>query len=142
MQEFARGGHFFWDFTGWKWGFSGCPAPGTGELLPECGLWEGSGRFKIKEIMKHMKYLNIVLTVIAINLVLITLAVTGLFPTASAKEIGPRYVAVPVNADGTVNVNLSQVRGEDIGYRPLPIDVTKVDGRTIRKNPLPVVVGK
>jgi len=37
MQEFARGGHFFWDFNDWKWGFSGCPAPGTGELLPGCG---------------------------------------------------------------------------------------------------------
>jgi len=92
--------------------------------------------------MKHLRYLNVVLTVIAINLVLITLAVTGLFPTASAKENGPRYVAVPVNADGTINVNLSQIRGEDIGYRALPVDVTKVDGRTIRSTPLPVIVGK
>jgi len=90
--------------------------------------------------MKHLRYLNVVLTVIAINLVLITLAVTGLFSTASAKENGPRYIAVPVNADGTINV--SQIRGEDIGYRALPVDVTKVDGRTIRSTPLPVVVGK
>ncbi len=92
--------------------------------------------------MKHLRYLNVVLTVIAINLVVITLAVTGLFPTASAKDIGPRYIAVPVNADGTINVNLSQIRGEDIGYRPLPIDITKVDGRAIRSNPLPVIVEK
>lgn len=92
--------------------------------------------------MKHMKYLNIVLTVIAINLLLITLAVTGFFPAASAKDNGPRYVAVPVNADGTINVNLTQIRGEDIGYRALPIDITKVDGRAIRSNPLPVIVGK
>jgi hypothetical protein len=92
--------------------------------------------------MKHLRYLNVVLTVIAINLVLITLAVTGLFPTASAKENGRRYVTVPVNADGTVNVNLSQIRGEDIGYRALPVDVKDVDGRAIRSNPLPVIVGK
>ena len=64
-------------------------------------------------------------------------AITGLFPTASAKDIGPRYITVPVNADGTVNVNLSQIRGEDIGYRALPVDVKAVDGRTIRSNPLP-----
>ncbi len=25
MQEFVREGHFFWDFTGRKWGFSGFP---------------------------------------------------------------------------------------------------------------------
>ena len=92
--------------------------------------------------MKHMKYLNVVLTVIAINLTLITLAVTGLFPTASAKDHGPQHVAVPINADGTINVNLTQIRGEDIVSRPLPIDVTKVDGRAIRNNPLPVIVGK
>jgi hypothetical protein len=62
MQEFAREGHFFWDFTDWKWGFSDCLAAETGELLPECGLQgnavptdtinvviifrRGSGRFK------------------------------------------------------------------------------------------------
>lgn len=36
--------------------------------------------------MKQMKYLNAVLTVIAACLVMITLAITGLIPTASAKE--------------------------------------------------------
>ena len=40
MQESAPRGHFFWDFSGRKWGFSDCPAAGTGELLPECGLWK------------------------------------------------------------------------------------------------------
>jgi biopolymer transport protein ExbD len=92
--------------------------------------------------MKHLRYLNVVLTVIAINLVLITLAVTGLFPTASAKDKTPRYITVPVNADGTVNVNINQVAGEDVRDRALPMDMKDVDGRTIRSNPLPVIVGK
>ena len=92
--------------------------------------------------MKHLRYLNVVLTVIAINLVLITLAVTGLFPTASAKDIGTRHVSVPVGADGTINVNITQVGGEDVRYRALPVDLKDVDGRTIRSNPLPVIVGK
>jgi len=38
MQESACGGHFFWDFSGRKWGFSDCSAARTRELLPECVL--------------------------------------------------------------------------------------------------------
>jgi hypothetical protein len=135
MQDSASGKPLFLVFPLRKWGFSGFPPP-------ECSLQGGSSRFKIKEAMKHLPYLNVVLTVIAINLVLITLAVTGLFPTASAKDIGPRNITVPVGADGTVNVNINQVGGEDVRYRALPVDVKDVDGRAIRSNPLPVVIGK
>jgi biopolymer transport protein ExbD len=92
--------------------------------------------------MKHLKYLNVVLTVIAVCLVLITMAVTGVLPAANAKELPPRYVAVPVNADGTINVNLTQMGGEDIRLRALPVNVKEVDGRPVRSNPLPVVSGK
>ncbi|MBS1660761.1 MAG: hypothetical protein JST68_06895 [Bacteroidetes bacterium] len=97
--------------------------------------------------MKHIQYLNAVLTVIAVCLILITLAVTGLLPTASAKE-GPRYVSVPLNADGSINVrltsgnrvdvNISQIRGEDIESRVLPINIKEVDTRPVRNSPLPV----
>ena len=38
MQESTRRGHFFWDFSRRKWGFSDCRPARTGELLPECVL--------------------------------------------------------------------------------------------------------
>jgi hypothetical protein len=39
-------------------------------------------------------------------------------------------------------VNLTQMGGEDIRYRALPVNVKEVDGRSVRSNPLPVVSGK
>lgn len=72
--------------------------------------------------MKHIKYLNAVLTVIAICLILITSAVLGLFPTATAKEQNRNYATVPVNADGTISVKV--VSGE-----PLNVNLKEIGGR-------------
>lgn len=72
--------------------------------------------------MKHIKYLNAVLTVIAICLILITSAVLGLFPTATAKEQNRNYATVPVNADGTISVKV--VKGETIN-----VNLEEVGGR-------------
>lgn len=126
--------------------------------------------------MKHIKYLNVVLTIIAACLVLITGAVTGLLPTASAKggprndgafrnearndgslrdgalKEGPRYVAVPLNADGSINVrltgntamdvNISRVGGDEILHRELPVNINLIRGQDVRYSPLPVTLTK
>ena len=60
--------------------------------------------------MKQIKYLNGVLTVIAICLVLITFSLTGLIPSAKAGSQNSslnKFVQVPVNPDGSINVKLN-----------------------------------
>ena len=60
--------------------------------------------------MKSIKYLNGVLTVIAICLVLITLAISGLLPKSFASDKPTlnekKYISVPLNADGSINVKV------------------------------------
>jgi len=80
--------------------------------------------------MKQLKYLNAVLTVIATCLVLITMAVLGVTPTASAK--GP--------AGAPIDVNIVKLNGMYFSSNGLPINVVATDGRSIRSNPVPVVV--
>ena len=84
-----------------------------------------------------MKYLNGVLTVIALCLVLITLAVTGLIPTASARESkgisNNKFATIPLNSDGsitvkfspteTLDVNIDEVNGYSIGTTSLPVEI-------------------
>jgi hypothetical protein len=60
--------------------------------------------------MKSSTYLNGVLTVIAVCLVLLTLAATGLLPAAYANDGNKKMVQVPVNSDGSINVKF--VKGE------------------------------
>lgn len=54
--------------------------------------------------MKSIKYLNVVLTVIAFCLVMITLSVTGMLSTATAAPAHNGTVQMPINPDGTVTV--------------------------------------
>lgn len=61
--------------------------------------------------MKQLKYLNGILTVIAICLVVIVLAVTGLIPKANAEGTDKKFVSVPLNSDGSINVKFV---GDDI----------------------------
>ena len=60
--------------------------------------------------MKSLKYLNGILTLIALCLLLITFAVTGLLPRASASDkpslTDKKYISVPLNADGSINVKV------------------------------------
>ena len=60
--------------------------------------------------MKSIKYLNGVLTVIAICLVLITLTISGLLPKSFASDKPTlnekKYISVPLNADGSINVKV------------------------------------
>lgn len=96
-----------------------------------------------------MKYLHAVLTVIAVCLVFITLAVTGLMPVANAREASPRFVSVPVNPDGSItvkfvegqkmDVNIEQINGTSLSGPKLPttgsaivdVNIEKVNGRSI-----------
>jgi hypothetical protein len=71
-----------------------------------------------------MKYLHAVLTVIAVCLVLITFAVTGILPKANAREMNPRSVSVPVNADGSITVKF--VKGET-----MDVNIEEVNGKSI-----------
>lgn len=78
-----------------------------------------------------MKYLNAVLTVIAVCLVLITCAVTGIIPAAHAKETNPRFVSVPVNSDGSINVKF--VEGQT-----MDVNIEKIDGSSLFESKLPI----
>lgn len=85
--------------------------------------------------MKQIKYLNAVLTVIAACLVLITLALTGLIPSANATpktNASTKFVQVPINEDGSINVRFSPKSTIDVNiesvdatafYQAEPIEV-------------------
>lgn len=105
-----------------------------------------------------MKYLNGVLTVIAVCLVLITFAVTGLIQSASAKQPNSRFVSVPVNPDGsvtvrlakgeTMDVNVVEVNGSSISGSDIPVtaksamdvNIEEVHGHSVNFTPLPVSI--
>ncbi|MBM3417899.1 MAG: hypothetical protein FJY17_03120 [Bacteroidetes bacterium] len=95
-----------------------------------------------------MKYLNGVLTVIAVCLILITFAITGVIQKVNAGNTNPHYVSVPVNPDGSINVkfvkgdvmdvNIEEVGGWDT-WGTVKVDIAKVDGSST-DNPLPVKI--
>jgi hypothetical protein len=78
-----------------------------------------------------MKYLHAVLTVIAVCLVLITFAVTGVIPMAHARESNPRFISVPVNADGSINVRL--VKGQT-----MDVNIEEINGSSVWGSSLPI----
>jgi hypothetical protein len=90
--------------------------------------------------MKNLKYLNAVLTVIAVCLVLITCSVIGIIPKANATTTPAHFATVPVNSDGSITVHLAddqimkvdieQCNGDAVGTKfgayPIPVqNVTK-----------------
>jgi hypothetical protein len=94
-----------------------------------------------------MKYLNAVLTVIAVCLVLITFAITGLIPSANAKE-NPRSISVPLNPDGSINVrlpkgetidvNIDEIGGTSQSGRTLDINIDEIEGSSLSSKAFPV----
>jgi hypothetical protein len=78
-----------------------------------------------------MKYLHAVLTVIAVCLVLITFAITGVLPVAKANESNPRVISVPVNADGSINVRF--VKGQT-----MDVNVEEINGSSVWGSSLPI----
>lgn len=89
-----------------------------------------------------MRYLNGVLTIIAICLVLITFAVTGIIPAANAKGPDKRSVMIPLNADGTItvkmapgtitDVNIKEVGGRT-NYGEIDVNIEEVDGSSVSR---------
>ncbi len=77
--------------------------------------------------MKQTKYLNAVLTVIAACLVLITLAVTGIIPSAKAGNANKQFT-LPLNPDGSINVKILH------GAEPVDININQVGGFNISSN--------
>jgi hypothetical protein len=78
-----------------------------------------------------MKYLHAVLTVIAVCLILITFAVTGVIPAATARESGPRSISVPVNADGSINVRF--VKGQT-----MDVNIEEINGSSVWGSSIPI----
>ena len=90
--------------------------------------------------MKTDSYMKIVLTVIAVNLTVISVKNLNLIPSARAANIektAQPTVNVPVNADGSINVKISNeglldVRLKEVStYYPIDVQV-KNDYLTIQ----------
>jgi hypothetical protein len=73
--------------------------------------------------MSDSKYLNGVLTVIAVCLVILTLSVIGVFPKANAATT-TKSINVPVNPDGSINVRLGN-------QSEMRVDIVRVGGANI-----------
>jgi hypothetical protein len=69
--------------------------------------------------------------VIAVCLVLITFAVTGILPSALARESNPRFISVPVNADGSINVRF--VKGQT-----MDVNIEEINGSSVWGSSIPI----
>jgi hypothetical protein len=88
--------------------------------------------------MKYSRYLNGVLTIIAVCLSIICLNLLGLIPSANAREVPQqKFTNVPVNSDGTITVKFApnaimDVNIEEVGgystFGNLNVDIKKVYG--------------
>ena len=84
--------------------------------------------------MKSNKLKNLFLAIIALNLTLITLFQLNIWPsTANATDFNANYGLVPLNKDGSVNVNLassntidvniSEIGGGFVSYGKLKVEI-------------------
>jgi hypothetical protein len=65
--------------------------------------------------MKTDKYTKIILTVIAVNLTVISIKSLDLIPKATAGTLAkPNYGLVPVNSDGSITVKFNQSSPMDV----------------------------
>jgi hypothetical protein len=86
--------------------------------------------------MKTNRYMNVILTVIAGCLVILTLQNLSLIPQATAS--GPNqkpadYALLPVNGDGTVDVNIKRIEDK------LNVNIEQIGGYGCY-NGIPVIV--
>ena len=89
----------------------------------------------ILEIMKKDIYLKVLLTIIAVNLSILSLTQLNVFSSANAEEnfrINMEYRLIPTNPDGSVNVrlpdNVISVKLEDVdpyafNYCTVPVEI-------------------
>jgi biopolymer transport protein ExbD len=85
--------------------------------------------------MRNLTYLNVVLTIIALNLSLLTLSMLDLVPQAKAdKQVAAQQqLRAPVNEDGSIDVRLQpsdelDVTIEDVesnafSYTDIPVEI-------------------
>src|SRR3954469_13707554 len=105
---------------------------------------------KSKKNMKPDAYTKAVLTVIALCLLTLTLKETDIIPTAHAagnSYNNTRYGLVPLNSDGTIDVNIRstssnvKVSLEDINtYDKLSVKIEEVDCYAFSNCAIPVKV--
>jgi len=73
--------------------------------------------------MKSDKFIKIVLTVIAVNLTILSFKSLNIIPTAKAADLTPKvrdyrnYGLIPINADGSISVKLIQNGVVDVRLR-------------------------
>ena len=73
--------------------------------------------------MKTDNFIKVILTIIAINLTILSLTTLDIIPKANAKDATPQkvngsnYGLVPINSDGSINIKLIQDRVIDVRLR-------------------------
>jgi hypothetical protein len=83
--------------------------------------------------MKAQTYLNIVLTVIALNLSILSLSVLDVLPQATATNQPQQQLSIPVNEDGSVDVRLQP-------SDQLNVTIEDVDRGAFRYTDIPVKI--
>jgi len=79
--------------------------------------------------MKEGRYRNFILSVIAIALIVNVLQNFELIPKANAEsETVQQYVRIPVNEDGTIDVNIRSMSQESMN-----VNIFEVGGELVRK---------
>ena len=83
--------------------------------------------------MKSIKYLNMILTVIAFCLCAITASLFGFIPTANGNSRDSHFTTIPVNPDGsisvrwvnneTLDVNIDEINGHSLNYATIPVNI-------------------
>lgn len=88
--------------------------------------------------MRNDRYLKIILTIIAASLVILVLQNANIISTAKADtEPEKKFITVPLNPDGTMDVNIKAVGGSSV-YGPLDVNIEKYDGSSVSSYGLPV----
>jgi len=84
--------------------------------------------------MKSNKLKNIFLGIIALNLTFITLIQLNIWPsTANASDFNANYGLVPLNEDGSINVNLAS-------YNTIDVNINEVGGGYVSYGKLKVEI--
>jgi hypothetical protein len=97
--------------------------------------------------MKTDLYTKSILTIIAVCLVLIVLKDIDIFPKAYASQPNtPNYGIVPLNEDGTIDVNVKNFDSENVlkveMLDEINVNIEEVGGKNVRGGALRVVIGE
>ena len=94
--------------------------------------------------MKTDLYTKSILTVIAVCLVLIVLNNIDIFPKAYAGQNTPNYGIVPLNEDGSIDVNVKVFDAENVlkveMIDEIDVNIEEVGGRNVHGGALKVII--